>query len=151
MAGTMVSTYDQVPNGIGSLVNKVTVAWTSDASGVVSGNIKNRSGAADATFRGFLQRVVFNPDDTDAPTDNYDVTITDEDGIDILGGLGANRDTANSEEKLPGVVIDDGTVLPAEAAPRLVKRAINGKLTLAIANAGNAKKGKIHLYLDDNA
>jgi hypothetical protein len=33
----------------------------------------------------------------DAPTDNYDITLTDANGIDKLQGLGANRDITNSE------------------------------------------------------
>jgi len=36
-----------------------------------------------------------------APTDQYDITITNEDGADILGGVGANRHTSNSEYAIP--------------------------------------------------
>jgi len=32
-----------------------------------------------------------------APTDNYDVAILDQNGLDVLQGLGANRDMAASE------------------------------------------------------
>ena len=45
---------------------------------------------------GYLIAIETNPGAT-APTDNYDITLPDSDGIDVLQGLGANRDTANSE------------------------------------------------------
>lgn len=45
-------------------------------------------------------------DMVDAPTDNYDITLIDGDGIDRLQGVGVNRDTANSEE---GVIVFSGT------------------------------------------
>lgn len=32
-----------------------------------------------------------------APTDNYDITILDADGVDLAGGMLMNRDTANTE------------------------------------------------------
>lgn len=50
-------------------------------------------------FEGRLQTVRQNPG-SPAPTDNYDYTIVDGDGIDRIQGVGANRDTANSEEEL---------------------------------------------------
>lgn len=47
-------------------------------------------------FSGRLIALVTNPGAT-APTDNYDVTLVDGDGLDRLGGVGANRDTTTSE------------------------------------------------------
>lgn len=41
-------------------------------------------------------------DMVDAPTDNYDITLVDGDGIDRLQGVGVNRDVTNSEE---GVIV----------------------------------------------
>lgn len=46
---------------------------------------------------GKLLKLVTNPGAVQ-PTDNYDITITDQNGIDVLQGVGANRDTLNSEE-----------------------------------------------------
>lgn len=48
-------------------------------------------------FGGRLVLLRTNPGST-APTDNYDMTLVDEDGLDRLQGFGANRDTTNSEE-----------------------------------------------------
>ena len=48
-------------------------------------------------FSGQLLSLKTNPGAT-APTDNYDITIEDGDAIDVLQGVGANRDTSNSEQ-----------------------------------------------------
>ena len=88
--------------------------------------------SADTTnkYTGELIRFITDPGDV-APTDNYDIVITDSDGYDVLHGAGLNRDTANTEQVLAaslGCCFD--TVL-----------------TLAISAAGNAKTGKIFLYI----
>ncbi len=73
-----------------------------------------------------------NPDNTDTPTTLWDLTITDEDGLDILCGYGANRDDADSgasEQIVP-------CSLPG----------INSKLTFTVANGGNTKKGVVRAY-----
>ena len=75
-----------------SPVKVVTFTCTADASDAsfpappITTNIKGR-----------LLQIATNPDGTTAPQDNYDITITDADGIDVLQGVGANRDTAHSE------------------------------------------------------
>ena len=72
-------------------VKVVTFTCTADAADgtfpatTISANIKGR-----------LLQIATNPGAT-APQDNYDITITDADAIDVLQGVGANRDTANSE------------------------------------------------------
>ncbi len=45
---------------------------------------------------GFLVKIQTNPDGS--PTDNYDITLPDANGIDALQGAGVDRDTTNSEE-----------------------------------------------------
>lgn len=47
-------------------------------------------------FEGQLFEVLTNPGAV-APTDNYDVTLIDADGIDRLQGVGEDRDTSTSE------------------------------------------------------
>jgi len=70
----------------------INIAWVGDAG----------DGSVPATtlekVRGMLVRLVTNPG-TPAPTDDYDITLVDRDGLDVLDGAGANRDTANSEEE----------------------------------------------------
>lgn len=97
---------------------KVAFAWTSDGSG-------DATGTTSAAFDGKIEGLTTIPDGVAAPTDNYDITITDADGHDVLLGAGANRDTANTEH-----------VTSASLA------AVAGsKLTLTVANAGASKQG----------
>tara|TARA_R110000765_G_scaffold111044_3_gene202606 strand:- start:950 stop:1345 length:396 start_codon:yes stop_codon:yes gene_type:complete len=88
MAGTIAEslTCDVAP------VKVVTFTCTADDSNgsypatTISTNIKGR-----------LLQIVTNPDGDTAPQDNYDITITESGGADMLLGVGANRDTANTE------------------------------------------------------
>ncbi|HOD75263.1 MAG TPA: hypothetical protein PKJ17_04505 [Syntrophorhabdaceae bacterium] len=50
----------------------------------------------------FLCSMETNPGTT-APTDDYDIVINTAGGADLLGGAGANRDTANTEIAYPTV------------------------------------------------
>lgn len=61
---------------------------------------------------------------TGAPTDNYDIRILDQHGLDVLQGVGANRDLMVSEE---AAIVYSGTSLH----PRVD---LSDTLTLAIAN-----------------
>jgi hypothetical protein len=115
-----------------NLIKKYEIDWTSNAAGA--------AGETVGPFIGVLLRVVFNPG-TAAPSDNYDVTLSDEDGVDVLSGLGANRDTSTTEEIIPLLNGSDGT----NTTP--LPRAICGNLTLAVTNAGDSKTGKITLYM----
>ena len=54
----------------------------------------------EAEICGFLSFVMTDPGAT-APDDNYDVVITDDDVVDIMGGELANRDTSTSEQAMP--------------------------------------------------
>lgn len=102
-------------------VRPYRVAWTSDASG---------DATATLPINGAIVRVVTNPDGSAAPTDNYDLTIVDEDGVDLLNGEGVDRDTANSEQIFP-------TDVPFH----------NGDVTVTIANAGDTKEGVVAIYV----
>jgi hypothetical protein len=98
----------------------VTAATTGNGTGEVVGKImrfttKPASGAA-------------------APTDNYDVTIVDENGVDVLAGLGADRDTANTESKDD----DDGLLF-----------VFANSLDLTVSAAGTTGGGTVLLYVLD--
>jgi hypothetical protein len=66
------------------------------------------------------------------PTDQYDVTVTDANGVDILVGLGA--DLTNVANTYKSDVDGLGCV-------------VESKLTLTIAAAGDEKHGKTILYI----
>lgn len=119
MAGTVTAT-----EAVHGSVKKIAFAWTSSAGGAADG-------ASTHPFDGKVIGLTTIPDGVDAPTDNYDVTVKDGDGHDVLLGAGANRDTANTE-------------YVAEASLGAVAASL---LTLGVANAGAAKKGTVILYV----
>lgn len=96
MAGTVTFSRDSYPLGITDTrpyLEIITITWVADAAAATVPSTDITGGKV----YGVLQRIVTNPG-VPAPTDNYDITITDSDGLDVLGGVGANRDTANTEE-----------------------------------------------------
>jgi hypothetical protein len=105
-------------------IKKIVWTWLCTDAGVV---VKETTG----TYTGQLTRLITVPDGTNAPTDHYDITITDEDDVDVLIGAGVDRATAATEQ-----VIE--TSLGA---------CYNTKLELNIASAGNATEGVCILYI----
>lgn len=103
-------------------VYRYKVDWVSAADGSATGDLSN-------IYNGVLYNAVFVPSATAAPSANYDVTITDDFGLDILGGGGANRHTSNSERVTPTAI------------------QYHGNLTLNVTNAGDTKAGSIYLYV----
>lgn len=57
-----------------------------------------------------------------APTDDYDIIIKDREGVDISGGMLANRDESNSEQIIPKI------------NNNYVSRRVYGPLTIEITN-----------------
>lgn len=119
MAGTVTVS----ENRHGS-VRKIIFDWTSSAGG-----------AADATttypYNGRIIGLTTIPDGVAAPTDNYDVALTDADGHDMLLGAGTNRDTANTEHVAEGSL----------------SGVAGSAITLAVTNAGSAKKGTVIVWI----
>jgi hypothetical protein len=118
---------------IGPTVRKYVLDWVSHTDGTV--NLPT-----DIPVVGEILRVVFDPGGV-APTDDYDLVLNDEHGIDVLAGQGANHDTANSEHVCPGVPLKDGTTVSVRPV------AVAGLLTLVITNAGSGKAGSVILYV----
>lgn len=110
---------------------KVVMDWLSDASaGTVAKTTTQK-------FSGRLVCVEFVPGSA-TPTDAYDVTIKDDQGIDILIGGGANVPQA-------GAFVTTG----ASSVP--FPTIVDTTLALAVANAGNSKTGKIILIFEQRA
>lgn len=111
---------------------KLTITWTSDGSGDVSEAISEAN--MKILIGKNLAHFITDPGVT-APTDNYDLTLLDAYGVDVLGAEGMNRDTANSEQSVPALksgVYGD--------------RIIDTALTFTIAAAGDTKQGTVILY-----
>jgi len=105
---------------------KYSLAWVSDASGNVNTNPQ--------TFRpGSLIQIKFIPDGGGtAPTALYDVVLTDANGIDYLGGTGANLSaTVSTQTRVAAPLIYDAT----------------GTLDLNVSNAGVSKGGTVQLWI----
>lgn len=119
MAGTVT-----VSESTFAPVKKIKWSWTSTSGG-----------AADlVTTKPYYGQVIalvtIPAGGGSAPTSDYDITITDEEGYDVMQGEGADRHTSNTE-----------TAVPAATS------VAHGKLTLNVTNAGNAKSGVAVLYI----
>lgn len=106
-------------------VKKVSFVWVSAADGTASGTTTT-------AFDGAIIGMATIPaGGGSAPTDNYDITVTDAGSHDVLLGAGANRDTANTEyvtgANLAGVA--------------------GSALTLSVTNAGDTKGGTLILWI----
>ena len=109
--------------------------WTSTTTGNVIYTMTDYIG-------GTVARFVTNPGTT-APEDNYDITITDEDSLDILNGFGANRHTTTTQAVYPQAT---GAVAGKTGA---VQIGFAGLLTFNVTNASTglvARKGAATLY-----
>lgn len=135
-AGSIVETAQLLYDQVRRPVRTYSLAWTSDASGNVSGI------PTEHVISGNIERVVFVPNQSSAqPTSLYDVTLADSNGIDVLAGQGANlANNANTHVK-PGVPMKDGTT--TSTAPIAVDEA----LTLNVSGAGASKQGAVILYV----
>ena len=120
-AGAVTSTV----TGVGGSTVKYTLAWTSDASGDVSGNTLT-------VGRGYILQVQFDPGSGGTqPTNLYDVKLNNDDTVDYLMAVGADRSNVTSSVVVfTYPVYFDGTE----------------SLDLVVANAGNAKTGVVTLW-----
>lgn len=120
-AGTVTQTLTYTHN-----FYALTFSWTSDASG-------NADQESTWPIGGYIVKVITNPGAT-APSVDYDITLTNSDGIDVMHGTLADRHTSTSEEVVPKVA-DNVTVYGGSA--------VAGKITLNVSNAGDSKVGTV--------
>ena len=124
MAGSTTLTHYTIGH-----VRRIVVDWVADAADATVPDTLL------PTIEGRLFELTTNPGGT-APTDNYDITLIDAEGIDRLQGVGANRDTANTESAIP--VYSGSTIHPVVSK--------TDALTLKIAgNAVNSALGRVIL------
>ena len=114
---------------IGYKVYKYTFTWKGDSS---TGEVNSFT---TPKITGYVFSGITNPGST-APTDNYGITLSDDNGVDIFGGELLNRDTANSEQAVPKIGNAYGT------------RFVNSKLTFAVASQSvNSATGVLDVYI----
>lgn len=105
-------------------LKKVKFEWTADAVGNVT------VGTSAADYFGKVLTLVTIPG-TPAAQDNYDITIKDADGYDVLQGNGSNLGNSTIQYRALGL-----------------SSAVFGNLTLNVSAAGNATQGTAILYID---
>lgn len=127
----MAATVELIPgqNFATAKVTEVRWTWTSTSGGAVSSTTAQR-------FSGILVGVMTIPDATTAPSNLYDVQLKNDDGMDLLGGSGADRSSTSAEFVKP---VFQGVAMGVPIN--------NSKLDLEITNAGNAKVGKTVAYI----
>jgi hypothetical protein len=133
MAGSVTATQGSTSQQ----VKRYSLAWTSDASGVVSGT-------SAPIGQGTIVAVTFSPGSGGTqPTDAYDLTLLcDTHGNDVMGGEGANLSNATSAHTVPFISNTSGV--------SFVRQWLHGGgYTLTIANAGNAKTGTVDIYVSN--
>ena len=69
------------------------------------------------------------------PDDDYDITITDAEGVDLMGGVLANRDETNGEEAVPLI----GAVYGPQPVISALTVTVSGQATAAAT-------GEIYLF-----
>ena len=120
-AGTVVITEETY-----GTIKKIKFSWTS-GDGAEDGTA---SGQTTHAYSGKILGLATDPG-SPAPTALYDITVTDEDGMDVLMGGGADRSATVTEYVL-------SSSLGAVA---------NDKLTINVSAAGTNKKGIAYLYI----
>jgi len=109
-----------------STIKKIKFSWTSGTAGEDG----TASGQTTNVYSGKILGLATDPG-SPAPSVDYDITVTDEDSMDVLMGGGADRHTTTTEYVLSASL---GAVA-------------NDKLTINIAAAGTSKKGIAYLYI----
>lgn len=135
MAGSItVTTTDLAPTGQSGVI-KYSIAWTSDAGGAV-----NAANTFAIRFGRILQ-VKFVPGTGGAqPTNNYTAQLQDADGADLFAGVGSGTNLINTGPQIVCPITSPGN------AQRVLVEA-NAAVALVIAGAGNAKTGRVDIFV----
>jgi hypothetical protein len=103
-------------------VKRIEWSWTSDATG-------NATATTTQGYWGQVLTLVTIPG-SPLPSDQYDITIKDVDGYDVLQGNGTNLGNSTVQYRATNL-----------------SSAVFGNLTLSVQNAGNATQGQAILYV----
>ena len=96
-----------------------------------AGNVTTTESQTAAVFDGKLLHLVTSPSATKVPATNWDLTILDNNGIDILAGSGQNRSSGSTQHLL-------SSTMGAIAGSRL---------RFVVANAGATGEGSVYAYI----
>src|SRR5690606_37858218 len=127
-AATVTVTYERYRS-----IKRAIIDWTSDTDGTAE---------ADVVIDGEILKIQTDPDGTSAPTDNYDIVLNDEEGLDAALGYLNNRSNATSQAVVP-VHKEE---IHADAQSAVHRNVVSGALTFSLSNAGSATKGRCVIY-----
>ena len=117
-------------------IKTVRFDWLSDdAAGTATGTTV-------PVISGQILRIDWIPGAT-TPSDLYDTTLKDDDGVDVMCGLGENCPNGAIQTEVP--------VLTNGAAGNMAPVVVDSKLKLDVAAAGNAKTGTVVVYYRGDA
>ena len=126
MAGTVVATEQVLYN-----MKKVTFEWTSSTGGAATKT-------TNVSYDGLVYRVIIAPGSSDTtPSAGYDIAINDDDGYDILNGLGTDSSTGTTAHY--GVSTGGDSKSPITA--------VSSKLNLVVSDAGSENTGEVIVYI----
>jgi len=128
-----ISEFEGVDNPKYNGVQKIKWVWVATDAGVVAAStVTGENPTTTFKYSGEIARLVTIPGAAGlAPSADYDITVLDEDGCDVLMGAGVNRHTSNTEQVLGSSLgICQYTTL-----------------SLRIAAAGDANGGTVILYI----
>jgi hypothetical protein len=132
-AGTLTQSYKVFGD-----VTVVTLAWAAGGSGVFTSTAFSSTIMAQILGKWLYIAETYPGASSAAPTDQYDITITNSSGLDVVGGVLADRATATNERRV--VKLDSTSTISGGAY-------ITDTLTLNIANNSNASAtGTIKLF-----
>lgn len=124
--GSLLASVSQI-----SGVTCVSLDWGSNPDGDHISEIRG--------VYGEIRRITLAPDTaTSQPTNLYNMTLTDRDGFDVLGGRGSNLSNSKTTFFVP---------LTGDGVTTVTPITVHGSLHLNIDSAGDDKGGTVRLYL----
>jgi len=126
--------WNYVQNG---KTGKLVILWKDTVEGHTFSQQSKRS------YYGSITRIVTDPDGDFVPTANYDMTLPDEDGVDVALNLLQNRHATNTESVYPTQV--------GSTADTFTGVTVAGRLTLTSAPSqsrveGRGSAGRVIVY-----
>ena len=140
MAGSLGQTY-HLTTSERLKVHVVTLAFTADSSGTFTAT-KIAQWIMDKIQGSYLFKIkTFPTPSGTAPTASWGVTLTDDDGLDVLGGVGASQSHSAALASVP-----KQDTAQALYGPVLIGENNGATLTLGLSGVGNNANGTIRLY-----
>lgn len=134
-AGTVTET-STVVGKYANNMRQTTFEWVTHTDGSLTAY------TSEISFNGIIYMAVVNPDTSTAGvymTPSYDITVTNEQGVDIFGGALADLDSSLSEARIP--LYTTGVYYTP---------IVNDNLTITLTNnSGVSAKGKLILFWEE--